>query len=786
MNDPIKSLELDVILRQVAGFAATASAQESIISTKPSASLDEVDELLIYTNQAVTAITELRFSGIERFEPIDDILEKTVIGGVLTMKELLEVAGVLSSARVAKNTLMTYPQKIEKLVDIGGRMYVNEALENDIRKKILNENEMSDNASGALRDIRIKIKTVKNRLYEKLGSFTRSNVYSKYLQDNLYTVRNGRYVLPVKSECRQDVKGLLHDQSSSGATVFIEPYEIVEANNEVIKLEGDEHREIERILAELSGNVGECSDWLAACQQQLTYLDVLVSKARYSVSIDGILPKTNYAGKIELSGARHPLIDPKKVVSVDISLGRDANILLISGPNTGGKTASLKTVGLLSLMMCCGLFIPCRSGSEMAVFDHIYCDIGDAQDIRQSLSTFSSHIKNLKEITDSFTNESLILLDEIGSCTDPVEGAAIAVGVMQYISKTKAKAIITTHYPQLKEFALLSENIKNAGMQFDPLTLKPTFKLLIGYPGSSNAIETAEALGLSKTVLDIARAQLMPGNEKNYEELIREAGQIKAQAEAQLSEAVKLKSEAEGKLNLIDQQEKKVSDALSKINQNAKTETRRLVAKAVDNLNEMVDEVKTKLKGEDERSLLAAKKLIKQIDNISYGLNEEPTAALHRKFKPGELKEGVEAVILSLGAKGIIKKLKTGRDEAEVSVDGITVKAKISDLAAPVSHTKKPASKALSAKPANSNSMPKNYEINVIGKTVSEAIETIEPIVLGAAEMNIAVLRIVHGKGTGILGRGIQQFLKSEKNIKSYRYGGYGEGDHGVTIVEFK
>lgn len=785
MNDSVKSLELDVILKQAAEFAVSSRARDVITRTVPLNDLSGVNELLELTSQGVTAINEFRYPGIERFEPIDDALTAAGIGSVLSMRDLLNVAGVLGSARVAKKTLSAYPQKIDKLVDIGGRIYVNEPLENDIRKKIINENEMSDNASGALRDIRIKIKSVKNKLYDKLGSFTRSNEYSKYLQDNLYTVRNGRYVLPVKNECRQDVKGLLHDQSASGATAFIEPFEVVEMNNEVIKLEGDEHREIERILAELSSAVSAASDWLFICQEQLTNLDVIIAKARYSLHVDGSKPRTNYASVIDLKGARHPLIDPKAVVAVDITLGKTANVLLISGPNTGGKTASLKTVGLLSYMMCCGLFLPCKEGSEMAVFDKIYCDIGDAQDIRQSLSTFSSHIKNLKEITDSFTDGSLILLDEIGSSTDPREGAALAAGVIEYIAATKAKAIITTHYPQLKEFALLHGNIQNAGMQFDPDTLKPTFKLLMGYPGSSNALETAQAFGLSRTILSAAKKHLGGGNERSYEQLIREAGEIKAQALLERDEATGKAKEAEDRLKLIEEQERKVSDTLTRINQNAKAETRRLVVKAMDTLNDLVDEVKDKLKAENESALFEAKKLMKQIDNISYDISDEPSSVMYEPLKESDLKIGGEVFVIPFGAIGTIKSIKQSKNEAEVSALGKIINTKISDLASPVKSVKAMPKPAATPKPASAGA-PANYEINIIGKNVSEAEEIIEPVILGAKDMNISVLRIVHGKGSGILGKGVQQMLRQFKNVKSFRYGGYGEGDHGVTIVEFK
>lgn len=786
MNDPIKVLELDAILHRAAAYAASARGRAWVRALTPSSELNEVLSRLEFTSQAALLISKYRYGGIEPFDDIDEILSKVRAGATLTMGELLKVASVLRSARVAKNALSGFSTDVDKIKDIAYRIFADGALEEDIRRDILSETEMSDTASDELKSIRARLKSMKSKLVDKLSSFTKSNTYSKYLQDNFYTLRAGRFVLPVKSECRGSVPGLLHDQSATGSTVFIEPFEVVTMNNDVVRLEGDEHREVERILQVFSARVLGQADNLVDALERLTLLDGFFALAGYSSAIDGILPTVNYAGGVRLIGARHPMIDIVRVVPIDISLGFDGkNVLLISGPNTGGKTVSLKTVGLLSLMLAVGLLVPCKPGSEMAIFDRIYCDIGDDQDISQNLSTFSSHIGNLKEIAESFTNESLILLDEIGSSTAPEEGAAIAVGVIDYIAQTKAKAIITTHYPQLKEYAMTSERIVNAGMQFDPFTLRPTYRLLMGYPGSSNALETAASLGLPAAIIETAKKRLRYNGEENYDTILKKAFAMKSEAESELAAAREEEKKIAEKLEKIAADERKLSEALERINANAKAETKKLVNRAAEKANEIVEEIKRELKEADERALLKAKKDLKRIEALAYDGGEELHSSLTEDLPIGEIAVGVKVVIKSFGLNGIVRSVRADKKQAEVDCQGKLLKVAFNDLAKPVVLPSR--QKRAAYVPSQPSTLAAAAsEINVIGQNVSDATYLIEPLLDNAAQSGLKLLRIVHGKGTGALGRGVQSFLKGHPAVKSYRYGRYGEGDNGVTIVELK
>ncbi len=786
MNDPVHTLELDEILRRASEYASSAKGKAAILALRPSGDRDEVISRLEFTAQAHKLLTEYRCAGIRGFADTDEILEKVRAGGVLTMKELLDVATVLSCGRLAKSSLDAFPSDVDKIKDIALRIFADKSLEDDISRDIISETEMSDAASDTLRDIRVRLRTMKNRLTDKLASYTRSNEYSSFLRDDFYTIRGGRYVLPVKSECRKDVKGLLHDQSASGSTLYIEPFEIVAMNNDIVKLEGDERREIDRILGVFSDRVLAQSDNIADASERLALLDMYFALGRYGSSIDGIVPEIDKTGRVSLVKARHPLIARERVVPIDIEVGGKCNILIISGPNTGGKTASLKTVGLLSCMLACGLLVPCGEGSVMSVFDRIYCDIGDDQDISQNLSTFSSHIKNLAEITSSFTNDSLILLDEIGSSTSPDEGSALAIGVIEYIAQTRAKAIITTHYPRLKEYAMTSDKIMNAGMQFDPLTLEPTYKLLMGYPGTSNALETARALGLAPAITE--RAEKVLGEKENYETVLSKAFAIRALAEKELEQADAAKKDAEERLAKIAADEKRINETLERINGNVRNETRRLVAKAAEKANDIIEEIKRELRDADERALLKAKSDLKRLQSLAYEGAETTNSTLTEDISESEIVPGAKVAVRSIGAEGYVARVRKDKKEAEINCLGKSIKVGFSDLAKPVRvSVPAPAKKTNRTESAGEmSSAPLTREINVIGSTVSDAIDVIDEWLENASRLHISELRIVHGKGTGALGKGIQAYLRGNPAVKSYRYGRYGEGDMGVTIVELK
>ncbi|MBP5648524.1 MAG: Smr/MutS family protein [Clostridia bacterium] len=785
MSLNIEKLELNIILEKTSAHASSKLGKEKVLSSEIFNSLAPAEANLLLTEQAVKLIDLKRHRGVESFPDISEILNKANAGATLTFSELLNVSQLLRSARIASNSFSFSDFSCDELSDIALRIFYDAELEKDINYKIISESEMSDNASDKLKDIRIKLKNAQARLVNKLNSYTKSNQYSKYLQDNLYTVRSGRYVLPVKNECRSEVKGLLHDLSGTGSTAFIEPFEVVEMNNEIIKLRTDESIEIERILSILTEAVSLISERLAFSQDSLAFLDSIFAKARYSIEIDGIKPELSFAGEINLLSARHPLLSRDTVVPIDISLTDDKPILLISGPNTGGKTVSIKTVGLFSLMLSAGLLVPCKCGSKMAIFDEIFCDIGDAQNISENLSTFSSHINNLIAITTSFTNESLILLDEIGSSTNPEEGAALAIGVIDYIKQTKAKAIITTHYSQLKNYAMQSDKIMNAGMQFDPVTLKPTFKLILGYPGLSNAIDTADYLGLNSEITTKARKVLGENGAGNYEKLLVKAGEIKNKAEEELALADDKLKAADAKLKDIEAKERKINETLDRINANAKIEARKIASRIADKANEIFEEVKQTLKEADEKALLLAKKDLKRLESLADGELEARESVLCTDLEEKDIYKGAEVVIKSFGGIGVIDSFNLKKKTADVIYNGKSINIKLKDLAKSIMPSKEESSKEKYEFQVESP-VELSREVNVIGESVDDAVAILEPIIINAARLNLKNLRIVHGKGTGVLGKGIQNYLKKCSNVKSFRYGKYGEGDNGVTLVEFK
>ena len=502
----IKTLEYHKILNRIADFATSSSAKKQIADILPFDEKNDIFTASEEVSEAYTAKYKFNANPIHSFDDCAESVSKANKGITLTPAELLRICRLLKAGRIAQNVISEIGDDTKELDKYVFAYRTNEFLENDIDRCIIGETEISDNASSALKDIRRKLFDKKTALKEKLSSYFRKSEYSLYLQDNLVTIRNDRFVLPVKSEYRSMVQGLIHDQSASGATVFVEPFSVVEMNNEIRSLAAKEEVEIENILKDLTRQTGSFAEELRSMQDSLTSLDVIFAKMNYSVSINGVVPKFNDKNELKLLDARHPLIDKDKVVPITIKIGANARVLMITGPNTGGKTVCLKTAGLLCLMAYTGLMIPCAEGSEVPIFDNIYCDIGDEQSIAESLSTFSSHVVNLTRITDALTNKSLLLFDELGGGTDPIEGSALAIGIIKYIQMFKATAIITTHYSALKNYALSCTDIINGAMQFNAQTLKPTYKLLIGVPGASNALKIAKSLGLNSKILEFTPA----------------------------------------------------------------------------------------------------------------------------------------------------------------------------------------------------------------------------------------------------------------------------------------
>ncbi|MCH5164353.1 MAG: endonuclease MutS2 [Clostridiales bacterium] len=779
----LKTLEYDKILSKIQSFAVSACSKSAALMLLPFDGADNVKKALNEVIEAYRVKYQHGVNPVEEFDESSAICQKAVKGVMLTPGELLRIKSLLRAGRVAQTVLA--PLEVSLLKAYSDSYFVDRGLEDEIDRCILSENEISDNASTTLRDIRRKIADKKNALKEKLSSYFRKSEFSKFMQDNLVTIRNDRFVLPVKSEYRSAVPGLIHDMSSSGATVFIEPFAVVETNNEIKSLTLSETAEIERILSDLSNKVANISDNIVKMQDAVISIDIIFAKMKYSVDIKGSVPIFNEVGAINLKSARHPLIDKKTVVPVSISVGQDYKILMITGPNTGGKTVCLKTVGLVCLMAYTGLFIPCEDGSEVAIFDNIFCDIGDEQSIAQSLSTFSSHIVNLVKITESMTKNTLMLLDELGGGTDPQEGAALAIGIIKYIEMWRSTAIITTHYGELKEYALVSPSISNASMQFDSDTFKPTYKLMLGIPGTSNALNIAQTLGLNEMILKFA-LENMNEEKIRLENLIKSAEDVKKKSEEELAQTELLKAELmQTKADLVNKQQL-LNDKLDKINFGAKTEIKRLVSAGVEKADELIEELKAKVRQGDERALLEAKSIRKQLENMVYEADATQDVP-YEELDLTKLKVGDKVFVKSLNSVGTILSMPDKKKEVSVTLGAIKTKVKTSELAKPIiaEQPKKQIRKSEYKPTPKNNEFTMIPEVNVIGYTVSEAIEIIEPhLVSLASTEGVKTLRIVHGKGTGALGKGLQQYLKTSPCVKSYRYGGYGEGDRGVTVVE--
>ena len=793
MNDKtLKVLEYDKVLKKVAAYAVCERAKELILSTKPCLDYNEADLLQQTTEQAILLREKYLVTPVYELDDIMSILDKADVGVTLQPTDFLKIARVIKCAYSAKNSVMTCGDDVEIIKSLVAFLTPNTALARKIDDTIAGEEEIRDSASDKLRTIRRKIAALDNKLKEKLNSYTRSSENIKYLQDSIITVREGRFVLPVKSEHKGSIPGLIHDRSASGSTLYIEPFPIVEMNNELKTLRLLERDEIERILKILSSEVASEKNSLAASYEKLINLDVIYAKVKFSNEYNCIRPALNNNGEIQLKECRHPLIAKDSVVPTDIALGKDYNILLITGPNTGGKTVSLKTVGLFCLMSYSGLRLPCYADARISMFDNIFCDIGDEQSIAQSLSTFSSHITNIARITDEITPKSLVLFDEIGAGTDPIEGAALAVGILKYLELVNCRGIITTHYSELKEYALISNKLMNACMQFDEETLRPTYRLIIGLPGTSNALKIAKSLGMNDYILKNAQASLKE-EKVQFENILMNAENVKNRAMAEMEQVEALKEDLLRKHRKADIELSELNRKIDQINNNAKLETQKIIRKAAEKSEELLQELKEKVKLADEAALLEAKKLQNKLLDMQYASEHETPISNNIPLKASDIKVGTEVIIRSLNTKGKIISLQDKKGFFCVSSGSMTLKLSLDDICKINEPQFKFAQKKSSGKANKSQGNRDEYaeasikEVYLLGKTVSEAIEILEPHISSCAtEKPRPILRVVHGKGTGALGKGIQQYLRRHPLIDDIRYGGYGEGGSGVTFVTFK
>ncbi|MDE6869574.1 MAG: endonuclease MutS2, partial [Clostridia bacterium] len=669
---------------------------------------------------------------------------------------------------------------IEDIKALLNYLYVDSELENSIYESILGDNEVSDNASPALKSIRQSIKACNDKIRQKLNSYVTSSDFSNFLQDSLVTMRNNRYVIPVKSEYARQVKGLVHDQSASGATIYIEPMAIVEMNNELRGLCAEENNEIGRILQYFTQKITYACDSLKSSYQNVAYLDSIFAKARYSQEIKGNKVELNDNGVVEIIEGRHPLIDKQKVVPVSINLGRDYNTLLITGPNTGGKTVSLKLVGILSLMASSGIFPPCAEDSKLAVFENIFCDIGDEQNIEQSLSTFSSHMTNLIYICNHVTPNCLLLLDELGGGTDPAEGSALAISLIEFFKNKGCKTITSTHYSDLKEYSLVTDGIASAGMDFDPITYAPTYKLIMGQSSSSNALEIATSLGLKKQIVENARGRLSKEKIafdniiKGAERSRRLAQEYEEKAKENYLISEKSAQTAKNALEELNVQKQKLEEKMKK---GAKD----LLSDYLEEADELLEEIKELVKQGDEQALFEARRLRKKLADIKV---EEQKPKREYTIADGDVEAGDRVFITSLNNQGEVVSINQKKKECQVKVGILTTTIKLSDCQKIVAEEKKDKVRITVSKEFSNKAF--SFEINLIGQRVDEALYNLDNYISEAILHNCSEIRVVHGKGTGILRKAVQDYLKTSPAVESFRIGKYGEGESGVTIVTLK
>ncbi len=785
--------ELNKILSLVSEFAFLPGAKRKICSLEPQTDAVAVQKLLHLTEECEKLLFRYGAQKIEPFEEFVDELDRAKKGSALSCAELLKVATLLRSTRIAFHSITTIPDaEIKLILEYANRLYFDEGLEEDIGRTILNESQVSDFASDKLYTLRREIRVLNEKIRARLGEYL-TGKEGKYLQDGIVTMRNDRYVLPVKAEYKRSIKGFIHDRSATGATFFIEPEEILEMNNELKTLAIDEKEEVERILSELSRRVGLMADKLETDVDILEDIETFYARAEYGYKLSACKPKINEKGQVSIVEGRHPLIDRKKVVPVSLSLGKDYRILLISGPNTGGKTVTLKMVGLFCMMAMCGLFLPAKM-AEVSVFEDIYCDIGDLQSIEANLSTFSSHVTNIVDIVNKANERTLVLIDELGGGTDPEEGQALAKAVVEYLLSTRCVGVVTTHYTALKEYAFATKGIENACMEFDSSTLQPLYVVRLGLPGSSNALAISKRLGMKESILKSAMANLSSGAQ-SFEHIIRSAEDSRIKADEALKETNKIKREWETKLLALEEEQSRLKNEKEKFYSLAKAESRRIIHEKTAEAEELLGEIENIFAKQaiSEADIIQARTLKNKLYNKSFEAFEEEMALPQYLPIDRSLKVGEKVFVKQMASEGVVQSVREEKKEAEVLCNNLRLRVKFGDLSFVVEKTK-PVKKISSPKKKETVTVSKNLqkrtasglEINLLGLTVGEAIPEVEAFLDRAVLANFEEVRIVHGMGTGKLRAGIHAHLKTNPVVAEFRLGKYGEGDTGVTIVKLK
>lgn len=781
----MQTLELHTVLQNLSVCAVSEGAREACCAIRPTTDREDVRAMQDETEAARQLIL---MKGTPSFQDVRDVgpsLQRASRGGSLGHLELLRIAGVLRSAR----TIKEYADSEEKSVLDGYflSLTANKYLEDRIFNSILSEEEVADSASSELADIRRHMRVQSAKVRESLQKIVSSPAYSKYLREPIVTLRADRYVVPVKSEYKNEIPGLVHDVSSSGSTFFIEPMQAVNANNALRELLTREKREIERILAELSAEAADRIEAIVTNYQTLVQLDVIFAKAKLSNKMNGVMPEIHTDGTLELKKARHPLIDPKKVVPTSIRLGMDFDTLIVTGPNTGGKTVTLKTLGLLTLMTECGLQIPAEQGSSINLFESVYADIGDEQSIEQSLSTFSSHMKNIVTIVEHCDGDSLVLFDELGAGTDPAEGAALAISLIEFCRSMGTKVVATTHYAELKLYALRTEGVINASCEFDVETLQPTYKLLIGIPGKSNAFAISRKLGLPEHIIDKAK-DTVNENDQNFEDVLNQLEQqrqemerAKEEAEQLRIETAKMKEKSEAYYEEIKKEREKATQKARKEAQMILEEARRTANAAYDEIKQMRKQLKkgAELQGFNEKQAQIRRNLNDAEDKV-----REKKETVSRPKPTREPKVGDTVELLKLGSKATILAInKDGTFQLQAGI--LKVNAKPEEVYL-LEHQQPPQiKKHIEQTKRELRNVGGTPELDIRGMATDEAIPVLDLFLDNAIMARMSSARIIHGKGTGVLRKAVQEHLKRSRYVKTFRLGTFGEGEDGVTIVEF-
>lgn len=794
MNEKVlHTLEYNKILDQLTEYAFSADAKSRCQKLRPITDRAQIEQLQQQTSDALSRLFKygsLSFSGVT---DIRDSLKRLEIGGALSAIELLRVCSLLESAKRAKAFARSQDdndQPDDSLTSLFAGIEPLTPLYDEIRRCILSEDEIADDASSTLHSIRRSMRGMNDKIRAQMNSMINNTTTRSYLQDTVITMRDGRYCLPVKAEAKSLVPGMIHDQSSTGSTLFIEPMAVVNLNNEYKELQLREQEEIEVILAGLSNLTASYATQLLADYELLTELDFIFARAAFAQTYNGVAPMFNDDGRIHIRKGRHPLLDPKKVVPIDVRLGEDFRLLIVTGPNTGGKTVSLKTVGLLTLMGQSGLHIPASERSELGIFDEVFADIGDEQSIEQSLSTFSSHMVNIIRILEQVNDRSLVLFDELCAGTDPTEGAALAISILSKLHLYGARIMATTHYSELKVYALSTPGVENACCEFDVATLSPTYRLLIGIPGKSNAFAISEKLGLPTDLIADAKGRISK-SEGDFEDLIADLEKSRSTIEREQLEINQYKAEIESLKEKLEQKQERLDSSRDKILREANEQAYNILKEAKDVADETIRNFNKYGKAgapvsemEKERTKLRGK-----MDKAAQKMSEQKKASVPNHNVPKKLRIGDSVKVISMNLKGTVHSLPNARGDLYVQMGILRSLVNINDLilleedAAP--GTKK-FQKTSAGKIKMSKSASVSTEINLIGKTTDEAIPLLDKYLDDAYLAHLPSVRIVHGKGTGALRNAVQAHLKRLKYVKSFHLGEFGEGDAGVTIAEFK